>query len=70
MWLRLTTHSGTPEVVDRRACYKKSHSLRVFRSIDGGYIVTCGKCGLWTIVPGGERLKGWIEDANVVLAAA
>jgi len=32
--------------------------------------VTCGKCGLWTIVPAGERLKGWIEDANVVLAAA
>ncbi len=64
----MTTHSGTPEVIDRRTCYKNSHSLGVFHSIDGGYIVTCGKCDLWTAIPAGERLKGWIQDANVVIA--
>ena len=66
----MITRNEAPAIEERKTCYKKSHSLRVFPNADGGYVVTCENCDLWTNIPVGERLKGWNDDANADIAAA
>jgi len=54
----LITPNEAKPVEEHTTCYKKSHSLRVFTNADGGYVVTCDNCDLWTTIPVGESLKG------------
>ncbi|MFP6634439.1 MAG: hypothetical protein VCB79_00765 [Dehalococcoidia bacterium] len=54
----MITRNEAKAVEERTTCYKKSHSLRVFPNADGGYVVTCDNCDLWTTIPVGESLKG------------
>ena len=60
----MITLNKTKEVLERKTCYKTSHSLRVFHIADGGYLVTCDNCDLRTTIPVGERLRGWNDDFN------
>ncbi len=66
----MVTHNGTAKGPERAACYKKGHSLRVVHSTDGGYLVTCANCDLWTTIPAGERLKGWDDNSITVMSDA
>ena len=66
----MITRNEAKVVEERTTCCKKSHSLRVFPNADGGYVVTCDNCDLWTTIPVGEHLKGWNDDSNADIASA
>ena len=66
----MITRNEAKAVEERTTFYKKSHSLRVFPNSDGGYVMTCDNCDLWTTIPVGESLKGWNDDSNADIAAA
>ena len=66
----MITRNEAKAVEERTTCYKKSHSLRVFPNSDGGYVMTCDNCDLWTTIPVGERLKGSNDDSIADIAVA
>lgn len=66
----MVTYEGTIEGLKRTLCHNNGHNLIVFQNSDGGYLVTCACCDLWTTIPSGERLRGWDNDAVMKQAEA